>query len=130
MLRRLATKQPTAFTNRNEVTYWFDEDGVYKILTTSINVDLIFPSSFPPPKESRRIWYLANAPYGTEPLFGEPYRRHPGLFYAVFISPNATRYRKLLTSGAQVWIMEPWPADEIAGLCVSPPAAILVRVGS
>ena len=104
------------FNNKHGFTYWFHEQGLWKLKTKSFE-----PEDFRrlPHDSAHRIWSLFDPPDRKDHLKGHLFSEF-GIFYAVFASPDNSRFKSLVEKdGACRWLLSPWDNNELCRLYVS-----------
>ncbi|KAI0801533.1 hypothetical protein C8Q74DRAFT_1215090 [Fomes fomentarius] len=115
LLRRLTDKEPTLFSTSSGTTFLFDVSGVRKRPSKTIDASDVFELLGLKDEDEARIWSLIDPGRKVEPIRNR--LTNFGFFYAVFASPNETRYKDLLNKdGAPLWIMSPWEISELVRL--------------
>ena len=116
LLRRLAAGLPVMFSNKHGFTYWFHEQGLWRLPTESFAPDDLSLISYDP---AYRVWSLVDPPDEKQPLKGHLFS-DVGIFYAVFASPDNARFKNLVEKDdACLWLLSPWDNNELRHLYVS-----------
>lgn len=115
LLMRLASGNEVMFNNKAGMTYWFHRQCVWRRATVSIKAEDLDSITYNP---AQRVWSLFDPPNGKKPI-DNTLINSARIFYAVFASPDATRFTYLAKEHALRWLLSPWDNYELGRLCVS-----------
>ena len=117
LLRRLQAGQPTLFSTTAHRTYLFDQSGIRRIHSQSVDAADVLQLTRRPSDEALSVWSLIDPTARMEPV--DACLATCMFFYVVFTPPERTRFKHLITHyEAETWIMSTWTDGELFRLCV------------
>lgn len=107
------------FSTSSNITYMFDEDGVWRKRKAEVTDDDIPSSDSPVKSSSHKVWSIIDG--NTKSQSEEGPLTSDRVFTLLAASPNESRYEKWVwrnPGGVLIYILNPWTVKEVSLLYI------------